>query len=132
PSLTVQDVPENLRVERLTSTNPVPCLLCSTPASSGDLMPLWKMRSHVGRHILCALRGIEESIESQASDEPCGFCGRDEVCKTILTVNKNGVRKISSSCRYHYEGMVYAAATKSTTNTPSTNVPIHCPLCPSL
>ncbi|KAI0653887.1 hypothetical protein C8Q70DRAFT_926837, partial [Cubamyces menziesii] len=37
---------------------------------------------------------------------------------------------VSSSCRYHYAGMSYASACKTTPRTPSTNVPIHCPFCP--
>lgn len=39
-------------------------------------------------------------------------------------------KKISCSCKYHYTEMSYGMAKKCTTNSPCTNVPIHCPLCP--
>lgn len=65
----------------------------------------------------------------QIGIEPCGFCGREDTCITRL-VKKGTSSKISSSCRYFYASMSYAAAAKSTKSTPCTNIPIHCPLCP--
>lgn len=36
---------------------------------------------------------------------------------------------VVSSCEYHHKSMKYGSACKTNTNTPCTNVPIHCPLC---
>ncbi|KAI9064240.1 hypothetical protein FKP32DRAFT_1649613 [Trametes sanguinea] len=103
--LLVQDVPEHLTIEKLDGKHKVPCLLC------GATMELSQMRNH------------------QIGIEPCGFCGREERCLTRLS-RRGGTPKVSSSCRYHYASMSYAAARRSTPTTPSTNVPIHCPFCP--
>ena len=53
---------------------------------------------------------------------PCGFCGCDG-CFTQLKFPKC---KIVSNCPYHYAEMQYAAASRSLTSSPCTNLPIHC------
>ncbi|OSD00270.1 hypothetical protein PYCCODRAFT_1479355 [Trametes coccinea BRFM310] len=125
PAFIVRDVPEHLRMKKLTRTSIVPCLLC------GEKLPLSSMRDHVGHHILFSMRDVHDPKDPavQVGTEPCGFCGREDTCITHLS-KKNGTNKISSSCRYHYASMSYSAAAKSTVTTPCTNVPIHCPLCP--
>ncbi|KAJ7766391.1 hypothetical protein DFH07DRAFT_707196, partial [Mycena maculata] len=65
----------------------------------------------------------------QIGAEPCGFCGRDG-CFTQLINKKGGSPTIHSSCPYHYSKMSYKATKQSTKSSPSTNVPIYCPLCP--
>ena len=52
-------------------------------------------------------------------------------CKTYLITNENSKStKISSDCEYHYQNMQYHAAMKPTTQSPCTNVPLNCPICP--
>ena len=63
-------------------------------------------------------------------ENPCGFCGQDN-CLTQLKLKKNGSYSIASNCPYHYSGMHYKKAAKFSTIVPCTNVPIHCPLCPT-
>lgn len=67
---------------------------------------------------------------AQIGVDPCGWCGLDG-CITHLKIT-NGRHTVTSSCRYHYARMQYAAAIKYTTSTPCTNVPIHCSLCAPL
>ena len=83
------------------------------------------MWNHVGGHILCGLQGVEdtkignfwkqktegrilkdEKHPKILGENPCGFCGKDE-------------------------WMQYKHAATSSSTTPCTNVPIHCPLCPT-
>lgn len=49
-----------------------------------------------------------------------------------MTVKKGGTVSINSTCPYHYEKMSYKAALEPTKTNPSTNIPIHCQLCPPL
>lgn len=49
-----------------------------------------------------------------------------------MTVRKNATVIINSTCPYHYEKMSYKAALQPTKTNPSTNVPIHCQICPPL
>ena len=58
---------------------------------------------------------------------PCGFCGRDG-CSISLVVNGKKT-EMRSNCPFHYD-FNYGAAVKYSAHSPSTNVPIHCPLCP--
>ncbi|KAI0374930.1 hypothetical protein BV20DRAFT_986923 [Pilatotrama ljubarskyi] len=105
PQLIVKDIPELLSVDKLSGNRLVPCFLC------GEKLTVSRMRNHV-------------------DVEPCGFCGREGKCTTHLS-KRGSSYKISSSCPYHYTGMSYASACKTTVSTPSTNVPIHCPFCPA-
>jgi hypothetical protein len=66
-------------------------------------------------------------------ENPCGFCGQDG-CFTSLLEKKSGNSikiSITSNCPYHYERMQYKHAATSSSTMPCTNVPIHCPLCPT-
>ena len=38
--------------------------------------------------------------------------------------------KITSDCEYHYQNMKYRNAMTTTNQTPCTNVPLNCPMCP--
>jgi hypothetical protein len=55
-SFTVLDLPAHLTVTKLTGDTAVKCHLC------GKEMKLKEMRSHVGRHIIVALRGVDENV----------------------------------------------------------------------
>lgn len=58
---------------------------------------------------------------------PCGFCGLDG-CTLALVHKSRGKTEIKSNCQYHYDFSL-GAATVSSVTSPSTNVPLHCPLC---
>ncbi|THH26610.1 hypothetical protein EUX98_g7582 [Antrodiella citrinella] len=122
--LIVNDLPAHLMVKKLTKDARVSCYLC------GREETLAAMRNHVGIHILRAMRHAKEKLIMEVGAEPCGFCGRDGSCVTYFTQNGSKT-SIESSCRYHHDNMSYSAAEKSTKNSPSTNVPILCPLCAS-
>jgi hypothetical protein len=145
PALVI-DLPVDLAVSpKLEKTAKVTCLLkCDAPTIS-----LQKMRDHVGRHLLLASRGtldplkpkvkvreystlIEINIQlnrSQIEPGSCGFCGLLG-CITRLRVTARGQSTIFSTCRYRYEEMRYTTARKVSSQSPCTNVPIHCELCP--
>ena len=114
-------------VEKLEGDSKVDCYFCA------ESIKLKNMHDHVGRHILWALRGKDESYKlthgMQIGVDPCGWCGRDG-CKIQLQ-KKGASHSIPSSCPYQYSKMIYAWATKCTKGSPCTNVPIRCPLCPS-
>ncbi|KAI0739154.1 hypothetical protein C8Q80DRAFT_1112684 [Daedaleopsis nitida] len=126
PDLIVTDVPVNLTAEKLSGNTSVRCYLC------GDKTQLSRMRDHVGHHILYSMRGVpdKKDLVQEIGTAPCGFCGR-ETCVTRLS--KTGTSyKVSSSCPYHYTAMRYTSAQKTTERTKCTNLPIHCPWCPSI
>ncbi|KAH6904033.1 hypothetical protein BKA70DRAFT_1512940 [Coprinopsis sp. MPI-PUGE-AT-0042] len=112
---------------KLATGTKVPCRLCNKQITVNG------MRNHVGIHLLKSHRGVADA-ELYGSVEiglnPCGWCGL-EGCKTLMIVGKKGKAvQIESNCAYHYTGMVYSKAVVSNSNTPCTNVPIHCTLCP--
>lgn len=108
----------------------VHCFICSAEK------PLYKMRDHVGKHILWDLRGQPpppgQVHVNPVGAFPCGFCGMDGCFTQIIDEKKGSKIKctIQSSCIYHYENMNYKAACKSSKSMPCTNVPIPCSLCP--
>ncbi|KAJ7924778.1 hypothetical protein B0H13DRAFT_1466652, partial [Mycena leptocephala] len=125
PSLIVENVPEHLTRTKLLASDKVPCLIC------GLEQKLNKMRNHVARHILLSLRGrLVLMIRPVGSDEPCGFCGLDGCFTQLLNNQPRKPVSISSSCCYHYSRMNYKMAKIPSKGCPSTNVPIHCQLCP--
>jgi hypothetical protein len=112
--------------QKLASKDKVFCFLCK------EKMTLNKMQNHVGSHILHALHNTEDpKVLRSVGENPCGFCGQDS-CFTQLKLKKSGGLSTVSNCPYHYSGMHYKkAANFSKTTLPCTNVPIHCPLCPT-
>ena len=87
----------------------------------------------MGSHILHALRNTKDPKEchlGSIGENPCGFCGRD-TCFTQLKLKKHDSFSISSNCPFHYSGMQYRKAAEFSEALPCTNVPIHCPLCPT-
>jgi hypothetical protein len=125
--LLVTDLSHRLTVQKLPANDKVECYFCTTSTKLKD------MCDHVGRHILAAVQGIEDSLPlksgMQISINPCGWCGR-EGCKEQLTKKGNSV-SISPSCPYHYSKIMYGKATQYSTTLPCTNVPIRCPICPT-
>src|ERR1700732_2316919 len=49
----------------------------------------------------------------------------------LLQEKKKGSLSVASNCPYHYAAMNYKAAAKFSKADPCTNVPVHCPLCPT-
>ncbi|KAJ7847961.1 hypothetical protein B0H13DRAFT_1463685, partial [Mycena leptocephala] len=89
-------------------------------------------RAHMGVHILCKMRGVEENLKKPLGDSlPCGFCGESghAACNVYLRVKKNAA-SIESDCRLAMP-LKYAWAERGSTATPCRNVPIICGLCPS-
>jgi hypothetical protein len=58
------------------------------------------------------------------------ICGQDS-CFTQLKLKKHGGCSITSNCPYHHSGMQYKKAAEFSKTFPCTNVPIHCPICPT-
>ncbi|KAJ6554077.1 hypothetical protein B0H10DRAFT_1848441, partial [Mycena sp. CBHHK59/15] len=123
----IRNIPPHLTPKpKLPGKTIVQCLICGIKQS------LHKMREHVGGHILLSLEALRRQaclLQECVGVEPCGFCGLDG-CITQLTISKEGKHSIKSSCLYHYEKMQYKAAKASSNQSPCTNVPLHCSLCP--
>ncbi|KAF8993732.1 hypothetical protein BDQ17DRAFT_1204868, partial [Cyathus striatus] len=95
----------------------------------GDEKMLKQMHEHVGQHVLAKFRGKPDRGLLQEVLEPCGFCGREDVCITTLTKKRNGAGSITSTCEYQDISMKYKATTICKPSNHCTNVPIHCPFC---
>ncbi|KAJ7842440.1 hypothetical protein B0H14DRAFT_2233202, partial [Mycena olivaceomarginata] len=123
--MVVDEIPNHLTQSKFRSKDNINCLIC------GAQQKLNRMRHHVARHILLALRGIEEEgLQNSVGLEPCGFCGLDGCFTQIINAkHPKEPPSIQSNCRYHYTGMNYKVAKKAAKTSPSTNVPIHCALC---
>ncbi|KAJ6569698.1 hypothetical protein B0H10DRAFT_1717718, partial [Mycena sp. CBHHK59/15] len=98
------------------------CRLCCKDIAAPD------RQNHMGRHILRALRGVqEEQLASPvAAKYPCGFCGDlmgDGTCTIGILRGK-----ANSSCPEAYQFKISAASNCSTSK-PCTNVPIRCIMC---
>ncbi|TFK58729.1 hypothetical protein BDN72DRAFT_730422, partial [Pluteus cervinus] len=129
PQLCITSLPIALTAEKLNGKQKVACYLCGHSGTAQ--IPISQMRSHVGVHILRAQRQFGEKT-LPIGENPCGWCGRDsEGCQTQLTFKKRAKNPvISSNCPYHYSKMIYSKAVISSKTSPSTNVPLPCPLCP--
>ncbi|KAA1480082.1 hypothetical protein DENSPDRAFT_789907 [Dentipellis sp. KUC8613] len=88
-----------------------------------------RILAHVGSHIL-----HDPSVDRDL--EPCGLCLRPApICQVFLTKDKGSkgnlrVDMTKSSCPNRVK-FSYGTAAKSTSSSPCSNVPIHCPLCPT-
>jgi hypothetical protein len=127
-SLLVKDIPGCLLPQQKHNGKDIlPCFLC------GEKTALKNMRNHVGGHILRTFRAVDATDEctlQSVGDNPCGFCGLDG-CLTQLLEKKGVSFTITSNCQYHYAQMQYQAAAQLSKSSPCTNVPIHCPICPT-
>ncbi|KAJ7845977.1 hypothetical protein B0H14DRAFT_2357848 [Mycena olivaceomarginata] len=125
PSLVVNNLPGHLTQVKLKENVKIPCHIC------GVTKKLNVMRHHVGRHIMLSGRDVsEEGLIEPVGLEPCGFCGLDGCFTQLINADRKKPTSIKSSCPYHYSRMNYKAAKTSTKSSPSTNIPIHCSLCP--
>ena len=88
-----------------------------------------RILEHMAAHILFDPR-------TKRSDEPCGLCLRPSpLCKFYLKKGKGAgaseqIDFAKSTCanKVHFS---YAVANSSTASSPSSNVPLRCPICPT-
>ncbi|KIK76996.1 hypothetical protein PAXRUDRAFT_168153, partial [Paxillus rubicundulus Ve08.2h10] len=102
------------------------CAIC------GKAMKHKSLCSHTGGHILHAQMGIKEDhlVTQVTVGDPCGFCRQSGHPVQLTKEGKKRTFQLSSSCPLAITFSLGAAAT-STKNSPSTNVPIHCSICPA-
>ncbi|KIK79954.1 hypothetical protein PAXRUDRAFT_159905 [Paxillus rubicundulus Ve08.2h10] len=84
--------------------------------------------SHMGGHILRAQMGISEDNINVSMVDPCGFCSQSGHPVQLVKEGWKRTFQPSSSCPFSIIFSIGAAA-NSTKTSPSTNVPIQCPLC---
>ncbi|KAI0763211.1 hypothetical protein BC629DRAFT_1651952 [Irpex lacteus] len=98
------------------------CTQC--PSLPLELGP--KLLEHMGAHILCDPALVD-------ADEPCGLClSSGSSCAIRLRKGPSGADIIDmdySRCSNLYK-IQLASARKSTANSPCSNTPMHCPVCP--
>ena len=86
------------------------------------MIPLDKMRTHVGKHIL---------NKETNSRSPCGFCGRSSCQNKLTKPSKKGkelfYRLVESNCPYYVQHA--RRVTKASSRNPCTNYLNKCPLC---
>ncbi|KAJ7605499.1 hypothetical protein DFH06DRAFT_1384981 [Mycena polygramma] len=116
---------ESLVQARKDNLEKVACFQCHAYIKPEDA------RSHVGGHILLAVRGVQEPLlyEQVGLPNPCGFCGRTGCNVDVLKKGK-ALKAVSECSRQH--PFAYGHAKKYSAATPSTNVPVICALCPLL
>jgi hypothetical protein len=103
------------------------CINCSPPVLLSRQAP--RVLEHMAAHIL-----FDPHIKQ--SDEPCGLCLQPmAVCKFYLKWGKGAGTSVQvdfakSTCVKKIN-FLYAAASISTSPSPSSNVPLRCPICPA-
>lgn len=98
------------------------CSLCSVVL---DCNKPQNILTHVAAHIL-----FDPRVDR--SSEPCGLClSPSPICRYILKGGKIDMNA-SSGCKNlrKEKAFNYKSASSSTKSSPSTNVPLSCPLCP--
>ena len=105
------------------------CPICR-PAIPWDITKSHKILEHVAMHIL-----FDNSLDN--TKEYCGLCMRPSpLCSFYLRKGKGAgsVQQIDervSRCPNFMGRLFYSAAATERPNSPCTNVPVTCPLCPS-
>lgn len=105
----------------------IECERC-IPTPVLDVSQSQRVIEHMSAHIL-----RDPSVKSL--DEPCGLCLRPyPLCKFYLKKTKGAsggltVDKKRSECKYSIK-FYYHTASKTTSSSPCSNVPLVCPLCP--
>jgi hypothetical protein len=105
------------------------CPVCRPPIP-WDINKPHKILEHVAAHIL-----FDSTLD--ATKEPCGLCMRPSpLCMFYLRKGKGAgsapqVNERTSRCPNFTGKLFYSAAAIERTNSPCTNVPMICPLCPS-
>jgi hypothetical protein len=105
------------------------CPVCR-PAIPWDINKAHKILEHITTHML-----FDSTLDT--TKEPCGLCMRPSpLCSFYLHKGK-GARSTQqidehvSHCPNFMGKLFYSAAATERTNSPCTNVPVTCPLCPS-
>ena len=89
--------------------------------------------SHIGGHILRAIRGVKEPLVSPIDQLfPCRLCGQSQLehpeCGIKLKVTARGI-DVDTRCPYQVN-IKFAYADKGSQRCPCRNVPVICLLCP--
>ncbi|KAJ7150438.1 hypothetical protein C8R43DRAFT_835989, partial [Mycena crocata] len=90
-------------------------------------------RAHMGAHILCKLRRVEEELISPVGNVlPCGFCGKSghATCNVYLEVKTRSI-SVVTHCPLAPTTFRYKSAEQGSKTTMCRNVPIVCSLCPN-
>ena len=105
-------------------SNEISCRCCSDTPISNMSGP--ELLRHMGSHIL-------HDPQFKDADSPCGLClSTGQLCKIRLVKRaKKGVQidMVNSHCP-NLKKISLAKASKFTKQSPCTNVPMQCPLCP--
>lgn len=113
-------------VEGAQGSSNVECEFCDPPPSL-QISQSQRILEHNAAHIL-------RDSKVSAVDEPCGLCLRPSpLCKFYLKKGKGRnasltVDKKRSECKYEINFYYHTASTSSTAS-PCSNAPIHCPIC---
>ena len=105
------------------------CPVCR-PAIPWDISKPHKILEHVAAHIL-----FDNTLDT--TKDLCGLCMRPSpLCSFYLRKGKGvgsapQIDERVSRCPNFMGKLFYSAAATERTNSPSTNVPVTCPLCPS-
>ena len=105
------------------------CPICR-PTIPWDISKAHKILKHVAMHIL-----FDSSLDT--TQEPCRLCMcPSPLCAFYLWKGKGArsaqqIDKHVSRCPNFMGKLFYSAAATECTNSPCTNVPVTCPLCPS-
>ncbi|KAN0128293.1 hypothetical protein V8E53_013877 [Lactarius tabidus] len=105
------------------------CPVCQ-PAIPWDINKAHKILEHVATHTL-----FDGTLDT--TKEPCGLCMRPSpLCSFYLRKGKGArstqqIDKHVSHCPNFMGKLFYLAVATERTNSPCTNVPVTCPLCPS-
>ncbi|KAJ3565596.1 hypothetical protein NP233_g7528 [Leucocoprinus birnbaumii] len=122
------ELPKHLKFgPRFQNRKLVNCFMCEKE------LEVQTMRNHVGVHILRVMRDQEDPDVKPGNEigaEPCGFCGLDG-CSLRLSEAPTGGLTVTSSCIYQPQTWNIKSAARSTPESPCSNVPIYCHLCPS-
>ena len=122
-----EDSTKTVDIGRLNTST---CPLCS-PEITLDLSQGQRFLEHISAHIL-----FDPKVDR--TSEPCFLCLRPApLCQFFLTKGKGarGSPKIDQSCSSGCPVKLtfsYSVAAKSSTSSPCSNVPVHCPICPKL
>ena len=124
-----EDEVDERQVAEFTSAQPNHCSRCRPPVS-WDTTKTHKILEHVAAHLL-----FDSGLDT--SQELCGLCMRSSpLCTFYLRKGKGAssapqIELRTSRCPNLISKFFYAAASTESTNSPCTNIPVVCPLCPS-
>lgn len=105
------------------------CPMCR-PAIPWDISKTHKILKHIAIHIL-----FDSTLD--ATKELCGLCMRPSpLCSFYLRKgkgigNSQQINEHTSHCPNFMGKLLYLAAATECINSPCTNIPVTCPLCPS-